>query len=190
MVKTIFSTHKVAIPDKVTVTSNSRHVVVKGPRGTLERDFRHIQVDIKVTKKHVEVDVWWGNRKHVACVKTVASHIKNMMIGVTEGYQYNMRLVYAHFPIITKIDNEDTSLELTNFLGTKIVKTVKMAEGVKITRSETVKDQLELKGNDLEKVSQSAASVFSAARVRGKDIRKFLDGIYVSQKGLIKDFKE
>jgi len=112
-----------------------------------------------------------------------------MILGVTEGFQYNMRLVYAHFPIITKIDNKDTTLELTNFLGTKINKVVHMGKGVTVTRSETVKDQIEIKGNDLELVSQSAASIFHSARVKGKDIRKFLDGIYVSEKGLIKDFK-
>jgi large subunit ribosomal protein L9e len=161
---------------------------VEGPRGKLTKNFRHLQLDITVSRKSVSVEVWWGNRKHVASVRTVATHIKNMILGVTEGFQYNMRLVYAHFPIITKID-KDTTLELTNFLGTKINKAVRMSEGVKITRSETVKDQIEIKGNDLEKVSQSAASIFHAARVKGKDIRKFLDGIYVSEKGLIKDFK-
>jgi len=190
MVKSIHSVHKVDIPKGVTVKAKARNVVVEGPRGKLERNFRHLQVDIRVTAKKVQVDVWWGDRKHVACVRTVLSHIKNMMLGVTEGFQYNMRLVYAHFPIITKIDDNDTTLELTNFLGTKINKVIKMAPGVKITRSDTVKDQLELKGNDIEKVSQSAAAVFSAARVKGKDIRKFLDGVYVSQKGLIKDFKD
>jgi len=174
----------------VTVTSRARHVVVKGPRGTLERSFRHLQVDIRVFKKNVQVEVWWGDRKHTAAVRTVCSHIKNLMTGVTEGFQYNMRLVYAHFPIITKIDNNDTTLELTNFLGTKINKVIHMSPGVAITRSDTVKDQLELKGNDIEKVSQSAASIFHSVRVKGKDIRKFLDGVYVSQKGLIKDFKD
>jgi len=189
MVKSIHTLSKVDIPNGVTVSVKARNVVVTGPRGKLERNFRHLQVDIRVVGKKVQVEVWWGNRKHIAAVRTVCSHIKNMMTGVTEGFQYNMRLVYAHFPIITKIDNDDTTLELSNFLGTKITKSIRMAPGVKITRSESVKDQIELKGNDIEKVSQSAASVFSAARVKGKDIRKFLDGVYVSQKGLIKDFQ-
>jgi len=189
MVKNIHTVHKVPIPKGVKIESKARLVVVNGPRGKLERSFRHLSLDIIVSKKNVSVEVWWGDRKHIACVRTVATHIKNMILGVTEGYQYNMRLVYAHFPIITKIDNHDTTLELTNFLGTKINKKVAMAKGVTVTRSETVKDQLEIKGNDVEKVSQSAASIFHSARVKGKDIRKFLDGVYVSERGLIKDFK-
>jgi len=100
-----------------------------------------------------------------------------------------MRLVYAHFPIIAKIDNEGKDVEITNFVGQKFFKKINMLEGVKINRSEIVKDQLELSGNDLDKVSQSAANIYSACRVHNKDIRKFLDGIYVSEKGLIGQFE-
>lgn len=39
-----------------------------------------------------------------------------------------------------------------------------------------------LQGNDIEKVSQSAALINGAAKVKNKDIRKFLDGIYVSER--------
>ncbi|KAJ1736593.1 60S ribosomal protein L9B, partial [Coemansia sp. RSA 990] len=50
-------------------------------------------------------------------------------------------------------------------------------------------DELILTGNDVDKVSQCAASIQQSTRVRNKDIRKFLDGIYVSEKGtVVKDF--
>ena len=45
-----------------------------------------------------------------------------------------------------------------------------------------MKDELILEGNDIEKVSASAASIHQSCKVRNKDIRKFLDGIYVSSK--------
>ncbi len=72
-----------------------------------------------------------------------------------------------------------------NFLGEKIVRHVKMHEGVDVEPSKGVKDQLELTGNSVENVSQSAADLQQACRVRNKDIRKFLDGLYVSEKGNI-----
>jgi len=62
---------------------------------------------------------------------------------------------------------------------------VKMLDGVKVDRSEKVKDEIVLTGNNVELVSQSAANVHQSALVKGKDIRKFLDGIYVSQKGVL-----
>ena len=75
--------------------------------------------------------------------------------------------------------------DFRNFLGEKIVRHVDIPEGVSIETSKGVKDQLELSGNSLEAVSQSAADIQQICRVRNKDIRKFLDGLYVSEKGNI-----
>ena len=98
-----------------------------------------------------------------------------------------MRMAYAHFPINVQIvgDNPSPLIEIRNFLGERRVRKVQMLEGVSVVRSESVKDQLELTGNDIELVSRSAALIHQACLVRNKDIRKFLDGIYVSEKGPI-----
>ena len=46
-------------------------------------------------------------------------------------------------------------------------------------------DTLCVQGNDVEKVSLSAALIQQITKVRNKDIRKFLDGVYVSEKTTI-----
>eukprot|EP01126_Amoeba_proteus_P027882 TRINITY_DN275_c0_g1_i1.p1 TRINITY_DN275_c0_g1~~TRINITY_DN275_c0_g1_i1.p1 ORF type:complete len:190 (+),score=26.51 TRINITY_DN275_c0_g1_i1:63-632(+) len=188
--KTLHTQQSVTIPKDVKVDIKSRTVNVKGPRGVLTRNFGHLQIDIRVIGRRVVVEVWFGSKADVATVRTVCTHIKNMIVGVTKGYHYIMRMVYAHFPINCAIVNEGSGLEIRNFLGQKIVRRVELLEGVKITRSETVKDQLELQGNDLEKVGQSCALIHQSCTVKQKDIRKFLDGIYVSHKGKIGDFTD
>jgi large subunit ribosomal protein L9e len=70
-------------------------------------------------------------------------------------------------------------------LGEKIVRKVIMQTGVDVEVSKTTKDELQLFGNSLEAVSQSAADIQQICRVRNKDIRKFLDGLYVSERGNI-----
>jgi large subunit ribosomal protein L9e len=60
-----------------------------------------------------------------------------------------------------------------------------MQKGVEVEATKGVKDQIELTGNSLEAVSQSAADIQQICRVRNKDIRKFLDGLYVSERGNI-----
>ena len=47
-----------------------------------------------------------------------------------------------------------------------------------------------LEGNDIDLVSNSAALIQQATTVKNKDIRKFLDGIYVSEKGTVQQADE
>ena len=94
-----------------------------------------------------------------------------------------MRFVYSHFPInVTLAGN---NVEIRNFLGEKRVRKVALLPGVKYVRTADVKDQIELSGNDIANVSLTAAQIQQSTAVRHKDLRKFLDGIYVSEKGPI-----
>jgi len=184
----ILQTEELEIPSSVEVTIKSRVITVSGPRGTLTKKVRHVDMDIRVIKgktTKVTLAVWQAGRKHVACLRTIRSLIKNMVIGVTKGFRYKMRAVYAHFPINSIIQENGHGLEIRNFLGEKTVRHVAMLSGVEISESKTLKDELILEGNDIDNVSQSAASVQGICRVRNKDIRKFLDGIYVSDRGTI-----
>ena len=96
-----------------------------------------------------------------------------------------MRLVYAHFPININIEKDGKTIEIRNFLGERRVRVVKMLDGVKVERSSAVKDELVVSGNDVELVSRSAALINMICHVRKKDIRKFLDGVYLSERGTI-----
>jgi len=184
----VLKTEELEIPSGVEVTVKSRLITVTGPRGTMTKNVRHVDMDIRVVKgktTKVTLAVWQGGRKHVACLNTIRSLINNMVTGVTKGFRYKMRAVYAHFPINCIIQENGTAVEIRNFLGEKTVRHVHMLEGVEVSESKAQKDELILEGNDIDHVSQSAASIQGICRVRNKDIRKFLDGIYVSDKGTI-----
>ena len=191
--KTINTKQQYLIPEGVTVDIRARDVTVTGPRGTLNRAFKHIKVQIsvkttKVGKKYVVVEQWFSDRRSMACIRTCLSHIKNLIIGVTKGYCYKMRLVYAHFPISATPENNGSEINMRNFLGEKIVRNVKMAPGVVVERGTELKDQIIISGNCLEDVSQSAANIKQICLVRNKDIRKFLDGVYVySKENIVQD---
>jgi ribosomal protein L6P/L9E len=125
-----------------------------------------------------QVDCHFGKKKRLAAIRTATSHVQNMITGVTKGFEYKMRLVYAHFPINANIEKKGAVIELRNFLGEKRVRVVNMLPGVTIERSSAVKDELILTGNDIENVSRSAALIHQVCLVKNKDIRKFLDGVY------------
>ncbi|KAG7664752.1 RPL9B [[Candida] subhashii] len=176
------------IPEGVTVSINARSIKVTGPRGELSKDLKHIDVTFaKISNRAIKITVHNGDRKHVAALRTVKSLIANLITGVTKGYQYKMRFVYAHFPINVNVIQKDGEnfVEIRNFLGEKRVRQVKITDGVTMEISTAQKDELIVSGNSLEDVSQNAADIQQICRVRNKDIRKFLDGIYVSERGTI-----
>lgn len=179
----IVSDQEVIIPDGVKVTVKNSIVSVTGPRGSLTRSFAHAKLQIEmVGKKKVKVQKWFGNRRELAVVRTICSHIENMIKGVTKGFRYKMRAVYAHFPINVIISPDNQTVEIRNFLGEKALRHVYMLPGVTCVNSKTVKDELILESNDVEAVSRCAALIQQSTTVKRKDIRKFLDGIYVSEK--------
>ena len=171
----------------VDVTLNGRNVTVKGALGTLTRSFKFIAMDLQLIEggTQLKVDVWFGARESIAAIRTITSHIENMMTGVTKGFKYKMRFCYAHFPInVSSVkEGDDEIVEIRNFLGEQKARRVKLLEGVNYVRTADVKDQIELSGIDVNKVSLSAAHIQQSTNVRKKDIRKFLDGIYVSETG-------
>ena len=142
-------------PPPVTVEVNARVVTVTGKLGTITREFKHLKIDMVHQKdaRKIRVDLWFANRKQLACIRTICSHIENMVTGVRVGFLYKMKFVYSHFPINVTVT--DGAVEIRNFMGEKRVRKIKMLDGVTATRTKDVKDQIEISGIDITKVSLS-----------------------------------
>jgi len=185
--RTIKASRTLDIPADVKVSVKSRLVRVKGPRGkVLTRDFSHVAIDLQVKKggRQLLAEMWFGDRLGLATIRTVMTHVKNMIKGVRQGFLFKMRMVYAHFPIGVNIEKEGQEVEVRNYLGEKKVRKVDMLGDVTCKRSDN-KDEIIIQGTSLDDVSQSCARIQQIARIRDKDIRKFLDGVYVSSRANI-----
>ena len=101
-------------PENVKVTLKGHTVILKGPRGTQQRDFNHIKAELSLLgkKKKLWVDKWWGNGKELATFHTICSHVQNMFKGVTLGFRYKMRSVFLHPPINVVIQENGPLVEI------------------------------------------------------------------------------
>ena len=181
--KYLQKTEIIDIPSGVKVTAKSRVVTVKGPRGEITKQFKHVKIEIEVKDNKIYVHTYMTTYKQSAILYTIASHIKNMIKGVTVGFRYKMHTVKKHFPIEVAI--KDGAVEIGRFLGERNVKTVKLLEGVTAKKNEKDQDEIWFEGIDIDKVALTCAHVFQSCFAKDKDRRKFLDGIYVSEKETI-----
>ena len=126
------------------------------------KSFKHIKVEITLKEeagqKYLELNCYLNTYKQSAIIYTISSHIKNMIKGVTVGFRYKMHIVKKHFPIDITISK--THIEIKRFLGERNVKTVKLLEGVSVTKNEKNNEELWFDGNDIDKVSLTCKIVF------------------------------
>jgi len=176
-VRTVEAIKTIEIPGGVEVKVEGRAITVKGEKGTLTRDFSEAPVLIQHEDKTIKVQANWPRKKEAALVGTVSSHIQNMIIGVTKGFTYKLKIVFSHFPISVKVKENVVSIE--NFTGERSPRFVRITGDAQVSVKE---DDILVQGINLEDVSQTAAKIEDATKVKSKDPRVFLDGIFIYEK--------
>ncbi len=167
----------IEVPGGVEVQVEGRVVTVEGEKGTLTRDFSKAPVTIELDEKTVRVRANWPRKREAALVGTVGSHIQNMIFGVTKGFTYKLKIVFSHFPISVKV--KESTVLIENFTGERSPRKARIMGDVKVL---TKGDDVFVQGINLEDVSQTAVNIQNATKVKKKDPRVFLDGIYVYER--------
>jgi len=169
---------KVKVPGGVKVLVDGTTLRVSGPKGQLERNVRFPQVKVTSDGKEVAIATSSKRKETVAMVGTFEAHAKNMCKGVTEGFEYRLKVVYSHFPIQLKLQGD--RLEINNFLGEKKARYARIEPGVAVNVGT---DEVVLTGINRELVGNTAANIEHATHIRNRDPRVFQDGIFIVQRG-------
>ncbi len=177
MTKAVVEEDFVEIPVGVEVTVEGKQATVKGALGELKRDFSHASVIINKEDAKIHVEMAWPRKREATLVRTICSHIRNMIIGVTKGFTYKLKIVFSHFPISVKIEGDKVKIE--NFCGERSPRIAKIVGNVKVS---VEGEDVVVRGIDLNEVSQTASNIEAATKIKNKDSRVFLDGIYVYDK--------
>ena len=177
MTKMLLSQETITIPPKVQVRLSLPTIIVKGPLGEVKREFSSTNISIMHKDDKIQIEAHWPDKKRAALVGTFKSHIENMLTGVLKGFTYKLKIVFAHFPISVKV--HDREIIIDNFGGERRARRACIKGDVKVSLDG---DDILVKGINIEDVSQTAANIQQATRIKKKDPRIFLDGIYVFEK--------
>jgi large subunit ribosomal protein L6 len=179
MVKLDRIEHIVTIPEGVTATLSEDGVVtITGPKGSLTRAFNSSYIQMFQDGAGIVLRVDLPRRKQRAMAGTWNAHLNNMVKGVTDGFTYNLKALYSHFPMTLAVNGNTFSVN--NYFGEKVPRTAEILHGVDV--KVTGKDLVTVSGIDKELVGQTAANIERCTTVKKRDRRVFQDGIYLLSK--------
>ncbi len=167
----------VELPEGVAARLEGRTLSIKGKLGEAKKHFDKINVNVSVEGNRVIFSPFSRKKKDNVIINTVTSIVNNMITGVTKGYTYKLKVVYAHFPITVKTKGSQVLVE--NFVGERSPRISQIVGDCKVS---VEGDDILVKGVSLEDVGQTAANVELATKIRRKDQRIFLDGVYIYHK--------
>jgi large subunit ribosomal protein L6 len=166
---------EIDIPDMVTVKMDGNVIVVGGKLGTLQKDLTRLPISVDIKDKKLMIKPPGTRKRDLAVKNTAKSIIQSMIKGVERGFTYKLKVVYAHFPISVKTKGKEIYVE--NYFGERAAR-VSHVVG-ETTKVNVVGEDVVVQGPSLEDVSQTAANIEFSTKLKGKDQRVFLDGLYI-----------
>ncbi|MEM0135131.1 MAG: 50S ribosomal protein L6 [Thermoplasmatales archaeon] len=166
------------IPEGVSVALHNYSLEIKGKKGQVLKNFKYEYAKLDIKDSKINIYLLRDKRPDLAIVGTWRSIIESALIGVTKGFVYTMKIVYAHFPV--KVTVKGNQVMLDNFLGEKSARVISVPSDVKVS----VKgDIVTIEGCNLEILGNAAAKIERMSKIKGFDPRVFQDGIYIVKKG-------
>ena len=171
----------IILPKDVSVeTPDSNTIVIKGPKGEIRRTFKTHRLHLSHKGNAITLEGKPNNKTTLDLLMSVDSHIKNIVEGLKFGYKTDMKIFYSHFPMTAKVDGK--VVKITNFTGEKFTRIAKIVGNTKV---EIKGEDVTVSGINKEDVGQTVANLEQTTKVKGKDIRRFQDGIYLTTRGNI-----
>jgi large subunit ribosomal protein L6 len=177
-IKPEFYMNEIVLPSEVSITKQENLITTKGSFGSVQKDFTKMPAIIDLQDNKITIKSRGNRKKDFALVNTLQSVINNMIKGSSQGFTYRLKIVFAHFPISIKIKGKDIIVE--NFFGERSPRTSKIIGND--TKVSVEGEDIIVKGPNIENVSQTAANLELATRIKNKDSRVFLDGVYIYSK--------
>lgn len=167
----------IEIPKGVEANIEGDTLIVKGPEGENKRTFNIGKLNFEIKENKIVIGSKNANKNDKKRMNTIQAHIRNLIKGVQEKFEYQLKICFGHFPLTVK--QEGNKVIIKNFLGEKVNREVNVPEGAEL---DIGKEIIKVKSVDKEIAGQAAANFEAATKIRARDNRIFQDGIYIINK--------
>ncbi len=167
---------EIALPDGVKAEVKGPTIAISGKLGSNTRKFNDALVTIKVEAGKLALDHVKDKKlahKAMNAESALSKELANDVKGVTEYFEFKMKSIHAHFPIT--VEAKGQVININNIIGERVPRVAAIAG---LTKVEVKGQNVRLYGTSLDDVSQTAANIRKACRMRNKDTRVFQDGLY------------
>ncbi len=166
----------IIIPESVNVAVIANTVSVKGPKGELKQEFSAL-VRISKEENKIVIKGLKSTKREGKLVRTFGAHIKNMLKGANETYQYKLKICSGHFPMNVSV--KDKEFIVKNFFGEKIPRVMKIKDRANV---KVEGDMVIVESPDKEGAGQVAADIEQLMRRTKYDTRIFQDGCWIFER--------
>ena len=168
---------KIDIPEGIEVIIEGNTLTVKGPEGENKKTFNLGKLSLEKKDNQIILGSEKATKNEKKIMNTLNAHIKNMIKGVQEKFEYKVKVCFSHFPITVKIEGKNAIVK--NFLGEEVDRKLSIPEGVDVKID---KEIITITSTDKELAGQAAANFESSTKVGNRDRRIFQDGCYIINK--------
>ena len=167
---------EIPLPEGIRAEVKGSTIAISGKLGTNTRTFNDALVNIKADGTKITLDHVKDKQlllKGQNAENSLSKEVMNDIKGVTVGFEFKMKSVHAHFPITVEVKGQ--TITINNIIGERVPRIAQIAGATKV---EVKGQNVRIYGPSLDDVSQTAANVRKACRMRNKDTRVFQDGLY------------
>lgn len=168
---------EIEIPEGIEIKKEGKTLIVRGPEGEISKEFNFGKLKYENKEGKISISYPSSTKNNKRMINTISAHIKNMIKGAKNKFEYKLKICSSHFPINVEVKGEEILIK--NFLGEKTPRKCYVPKGVEVQIN---KDIITIKSPNKELAGQAAANFETATKVKNRDRRVFQDGIYIINK--------
>ena len=168
---------EIELPANSSASLNGQILTIMGEKGEVKKQLKQRNISISIDGNKIVLGANRTTKENKKILGSLTAHVKNMIKGSSENYNYTLKICSGHFPMNVSISGN--KIIVKNFLGEKVPRVMHLKEGADVKADG---DLIHVTSTSKELAGQVSDDIEQLTRRPGFDTRIFQDGIYLINK--------